>query len=121
MRSKNGAIAVVKGSACSPSIPTIQVKSCWNLPFFSKSVDEKNKNKQKETGVVPFKTQIDAEVGKSKIVCFMERPKRGRGWPIGKKSPVFPDVYGMKISFTWSEVKYFAINSAVYLSMVNNW
>ena len=51
----------------------------------------------------------------------MERPKRGRGWPIGKKSPVFPDVYGMKISFTWSEVKYFALNSAVYLSMVNNW
>ena len=54
---KSRAVVVVKWSACSPSTPTIRVRIPQKPSVFSvKCVLEKNKNKQKESGVGPLKT-----------------------------------------------------------------
>ena len=54
--SKGWVVVVVKWSACSPTTPTIRVRIPLKPEkFFVIFVFEKNKNKQKEAGVGPFK------------------------------------------------------------------
>ena len=65
----------VRWSACSPSTPTIRVRIQLKSTFFCKIVVEKNKNKQKDPGVGPFKTNVQYSGsfllrGKCELTCL---------------------------------------------------